>query len=473
MALFDKKNYNALLERIEQLEPRNVIQYNQATEFYQWYLGSNLLEYYRGTSKSDYFWKQSSSKIKRVHSGLPRAIINILSIVTGIPEIQFDDEERLNNHLEYNNFIDYLKQEIRPRTLATGYGAIFPNFINDNLIIEFIDARNCTIERVGNVIISVTKITNYEKYRLEEKRFFNTIEYRLFDKKGNQVSLAVLKETIQMYMQAKEDNTLVGDTIFQNIPIDMIPAVPLRYRAGDIGYGSSIFTGKIDLFDALDETMSRLATNTRKHSVNTYIQDHLIERDVYGNRMTPDTYENNITVLKADYNQVKAGVSDGIKTEQVQISYDGLIMQKEEQTKDILAGIISPSSIGYEFQRTPNAEAQREREKSTLFTRDDIIDNEIAFVKKVCELMLKMEDYLENKKIGEYIISVDYADYASPTFNERVNVLLPLFNSRAISVEKFVDELWANVLTEEKATEEIERIKGLSEQTVFDEFGSE
>jgi len=213
MALFDKKNYNALLERIEQLEPRNVIQYNQATEFYQWY-----------------FWKQSSSKIKRVHSGLPRTIINILSIVTGIPEIQFDDEERLNNHLEYNNFIDYLKQEIRPRTLATGYGAIFPNFINDNLIIEFIDARNCTIERVGNVIISVTKITTYEKYRLEEKRFFNTIEYRLFDKKGNQVSLAVLKETIQMYMQAKEDNTLVGDTIFQNIPIDMIPAVPLSRR---------------------------------------------------------------------------------------------------------------------------------------------------------------------------------------------------------------------------------------------------
>ena len=77
------------------------------------------------------------------------------------------------------------------------------------------------------------------------------------------------------------------------------------------------------------------------------------------------------------------------------------------------------------------------------------------------------------QKIGEYIISVDYADYASPTFNERVNVLLPLFNSRAISVEKFVDELWANVLTEEKATEEIERIKVLSEQTVFDEFGSE
>jgi hypothetical protein len=194
----------------------------------------------------------------------------------------------------------------------------------------------------------------------------------------------------------------------------------------------------------------------------------LIEKDAFGNKMIPDAYENNITILRADYNQVKGSANDGIKTEQAQIIYDGLIIQKEEQIKDILAGIVSPSSIGYEFQRTPNAEAQREREKSTLFTRDDIIDNEIAFVKKTCELILKMSDYIEKSTVKDYDINVDYSDYASPTFNERVNVLLPLFNSKAISRDKFVKSLWGNVLSEEEVIEEVEKINKLNEFNEFD-----
>jgi hypothetical protein len=471
MGLFSKKEdmtmqYRALLERIESLEPKKTIEYDMAHEYYQWYIGNNLLEFYRNSDKSDYFWKQSSTKIKRVHSGLPRSIINILSIVTGVPEIEMEDEkvlELLEKHLEFNNFADYLKQEIRPRTLATGYGAIFPNYVDGNLVLEYVDARQCKIERVGNVILSASKITHYEKHYLEEKRAYNSIQYRLFDKKGNQVPLNIIRETYEIYQQALESQNLVGMTVIQEIPINAMTAVPLRYRAGNKVYGSSIFAGKLDLFDALDETMSRLATNTRKHSVNTYIQDHLIEKDVYGNKLVPDSYENNITVLRADYNQVKGGVNDGIKTEQAQITYDGLIIQKEEQIKDILAGIVSPSSIGYEFQRTPNAEAQREREKSTLFTRDDIIDNEISFVKKVCELVLKMDDFINKSSINDYEINVDYSDYASPTFNERVNVLLPLFTSRAISREKFVKALWGNVLSDEEVDEEVAKLVELNE----------
>jgi len=79
-----------------------------------------------------------------------------------------------------------------------------------------------------------------------------------------------------------------------------------------------------------------------------------------------------------------------------------------------------------------------------------------------------MSDYIEKSPIKDYEIRVDFSDYASPTFNERVNVLLPLFNSKAISRDKFVKQLWGNVLTEEEIIEEVAKIDKLNEFNEFD-----
>ena len=460
-----KADYKALLERIDALEPKKSIQYDQANEFYQWYIGDSttLKEFYTGTNNANSFWKKASAKVKKVHSGISRSMIDILTIVTGIPEVTCEeDQERLDELIEENNFLDYLKSEIRPRTLATGHGAFFINYIDGNVVFDYIDARHCRITRVGGKILAMTKITCFEKYNLEETRSYNQIEYKLFDKKGNQVSLANERETANLYLEASKNGTLSGETVTQIINVDMIPAVALRYKAGG-AYGASIYTGKLDMLDTLDEVLSRIATNARKHSVNTYIQAHLIDTDVYGNRILPDDFQNEIVVLKRDANQVSSSTSDGLKTEQAPITYDGLLMVKEDLIKDILAGVVSPSSLGFEFQRTPNAEAQREREKSTLFTRDDIIDNEISFVKKCMELALKFDDIMTKSSTKDYEINVDYSDYASPTFNERVQVLLPLYNSGAISEEKFVRQLWANVLSDEEVLEEVEKLKQLKQ----------
>lgn len=456
-----KAEYNALLERISALEPKKSIEYDKANEYYQWYIGDSttLKEFYQSTNNANSFWKKASAKVKKVHSGLARAIVDILTIVTGVPEIEAEDE-RLEELLVENNFLDYLKSEIRPRTLATGHGAFFINYVDDMIVFEYIDARHCKITRIGGRILAVTKITHYEKYTLEETRSLDKIEFRLFDKRGNQVSLVNQAETQKIYLEAKENNELLGDTVVKIIPVGMIPAVPLRYKSGG-NYGASIYTSKLDMFDTLDEVLSRIATNARKHSVNTYIQAHLIDTDMFGNKILPDEFANEITVLKRDTNQVSGSADNGIVTEQANITYDGLLGVKEDIVKDILSGIVSPSSLGFEFQRTPNAEAQREREKSTLFTRDDIIDNEIGFLRKCCELMLRFSDYVENKSVGEYEIKVDFADYAAPTFNERVNVLLPLWQSNAISTEKFVRQLWANVLNEEEVNEEVIKLDEL------------
>jgi hypothetical protein len=153
------------------------------------------------------------------------------------------------------------------------------------------------------------------------------------------------------------------------------------------------------------------------------------------------------------------GTDAKIETVQPQILSTELLETINKQLIMILGGMLSPSSLGFELQRTPNAEAQREREKVTLVTRDDIIDNETQVIKNILDLALRFEDALNGKAIGEYDVQVAFADYASPTFNERVNVLVPLLAAAGISIDKFVQEVWAGDLEDEELEEEINKIK--------------
>lgn len=431
-------------------------------EFYIWYDGNEvkLSRYYERfkTSKTNpkafYFWCESHySNIKRTHSGLPLAIVDALVNATGVPEITSEDvsvQERIDYIKESNDFLNLIKQEEMPLTLVGGYGVLIPNYINDEVYIEFVKGTEIDILKRYGRIIGIIKHTKYDNgFRLEETRKVGSISYQLF-KDGKPVALNKLKET-----QDLEDIIL---------PIEMgLPFVLTRFKSGTTEYGRSIFQGKVSIFDDFDQTWSRISDNVRSHSVNTYMSADLLESDNNGKAITPDKFGARITVLRKQMNE-----KTSIQTEQPQIVYDGLIQVARQQLMMALAGTVAPNSIGFELQTTPNAESQREREKTTLITRNDIIDNQTEIVKRMMQLALMMEDFANSKKIVDYEIGVAFDDYASPTFNDRINTLLPLFNSLAISPEKFVEELWAGDLDEIALEEEIQRVKSLKGMNDFD-----
>jgi hypothetical protein len=365
------------------------------------------------------------------------AIVDTLVNVTGIPEISCEDE-RLKEILDFNDFDNLIKQEQVPLTLVIGYGAFFLNYIDGNVLIEFVDGRYCEIEKRGNVVIAITKKTDYDKCTLYERRSYNKIEYKLYED-DKQVPLSKLKET-----QDLQDIEL---------KINDIPAVAVRFKGGTETYGRSIFSGKLDLFDDFDQSWSQLSNNVRVSTPITYISNDLLEIDRRtGLAITPDQFGTRFTTIRNTKDSK-------LEVLQPQIMSTELLETINKQLIMILGGTLSPSSLGFELTRTPNAEAQREREKVTLVTRDDIIDNEMNVIKRVCEIVLKMDDVIKGNNAKDYEVNVDFQDYASPTFNERVSTLLPLFAAAGISIDKFVQELWAGGLTDDALEEEIEKVK--------------
>jgi hypothetical protein len=51
----------------------------------------------------------------------------------------------------------------------------------------------------------------------------------------------------------------------------------------------------------------------------------------------------------------------------------------------IINGVMSPATLGIDISKRDNAEAQREKEKVTIFTRNGIIDTETPILKDLCD----------------------------------------------------------------------------------------
>ena len=454
-------------------------------EFMMWYHGdaTRLAEYYStyigaDNAKSRYFYAVSRYEDnKKSHSGLPKAIVDTLCNTTGIPTLEIDKtalstledeterktleaqtEERvalLQDIAKFNDLSELIKQEARARTLVVGGGCFIVSdlrSVDESLvmpIIEYVDERECEILTVGNIFKGVIRFVKYvhdetrEKFTLSEKRTYNKIENSLWnDTKNAQASLSDLPETKHLEP-------------VQTLTIDMIPAVPLRYKKGYRSYGNSIFDGKLDLFDDLDQTISQIAELVRKGSPVTYIDASYIETKMVSGKnvaLTPKAFNRNLVTVASSKNQE---AKREIRTEQPSLNIVPIIDVMTAQKIAILEGILSPSSLGIEVQRNNNAEAMREKEKVTLVTRDDIIDNEKAAIEKLMKLAMRVDDVMNGRKTQEDDIAVDYPEYASPTFEQTTATLLPLWMADAISPEQFAKMLHTDTLTEADLQKEI------------------
>jgi hypothetical protein len=428
--------------------------YNDMHERWLWYTADarKLTRYYENMAsvpgKRDYFWCRTAwSDNKKTHTGIPKSIIDTICNVTGIPSMTLDDGESvLDDIIRYNDLSNLIKQDARPKTLVIGGGAWFvtihPSF--DFPIIEYVDERNVDIITVGNIVTGIRKRTTYEyngrNYELREMRSYNKIEYTLYDTGRDMV----------VDLKSIPDTADLQPVI--NLNINMIPAVAMRYKNGYKNYGLSIFTGKIDLFDDIDQTASQISQVVRKSTPKTYMPSEFLEVDSKGKPITPDEYDQTYITLKRSKDQQHKPT---VETVQPNMNFEGLLNVMTSQLISILTGILSPSSLGIEVQRNNNAEAMREKEKVTLVTRDDIIDNEMMALSRLLELALRM--HYGNAK--EYDVHVDYPDFASPAFDSVVATLLPLWTASAISPEQFVELLHGDTLTNDDKVAEIAYLK--------------
>ena len=111
-----------------------------------------------------------------------------------------------------------------------------------------------------------------------------------------------------------------------------------------------------------------------------------------------------------------------------------------------LTGLISPSSLGLEMARNSSDLSQREKEKITLQNVKMLKEYETEILSKVGKIALYCYDLMidENAEFKDDDVNIKYKDYANPTLDAKISAFKDAMLSGAMSVDRYVSELYGD-----------------------------
>lgn len=428
-----------------------------------WYRGdaselNQLYEQLDDRLGNTHFWGSrptAGMNIRKIHTGLPAMIIDTLA------DISTDDlnnvevgkrQEEWNNIAKENNFKSLIHDSV-VGGLAIGDGAFkwsIDTDISQYPIIEFYDGSRVEFEyergRLIAIVFKTKKFINKQKYTLLERYDKNGITYKLVNKEGTELNIEDYPELANKYQPVKNSN-------------NFIMALPLMFKKSKKypNRGKSLFDGKIDNFDAFDEVWSQWMLALRKGQIKTYIPESLLPRDPNtGVLLRGSDFDN-------DYISVEETVSeDGkneIKTTQGQIQHDALLSTYITALDQCLTGLISPSTLGIDTKKIDNAEATREKEKTTLYKRNQIIEVLTKAIQDIVDITFKVYDTMNENPISDTKATVTFGGYANPSFEAQIETVGKAKTNGIMSIEASIDELYGDTKDEKWKSEEVKRIK--------------
>nr|WP_243121865.1 capsid protein [Clostridium perfringens] len=429
-----------------------------------WYRGEpyELDQFFKNISSDPVnkarFWSAVPSEdlsIRKIHSGLPAMIADKLSdiVVADLDSIEVtgENDNTLWEEIRKDNKFDDLLGDIIATTLVSGDGAFklsIDTEISKYPIIEFFDGDKVEYITQRGRLKEIKFYTFYTKnnrqYKLSETYGKGYINYNLYDSNGNEVSLNTLYETREL-----------ADVTYKD---DFIMAIPLMFFKSPKfeGRGKSIFDNKSDTFDALDEVISQWIDAIRDGRVQKYIPEDLVPKDINGNLMKPNPFDNRFLKVGSSLSE---DAKNEIDMKQANINYEAYVESYSNAIDMCLQGIISPSTLGIDLKKTDNAEAQREKEKTTLYTRGKLVDILTEVIPELVNIIIKTNDVLNKKNTGEYEVSIVFGEYASPSFDSVVETVGKAKTYGVMSIEQCIEEMYGDTWTDEEKEEEIQRIK--------------
>ena len=434
-----------------------------------WYRGdpSELEQFYKQLAEADAnvysttiknkFWASIPNgdvKVRKIHSGLPAMIVDTLSdiVVNDLldPEIEGGLKDRWEDFCKENEFDDLLVGALQ-KVLVTGDGAFKLNIdtdLSEQPLLEFYGADQVEYEYKRGKLQALIFKTEYchkgKKYQLHERYGKGTVEYKLFGPNDNEYPLNTIPET-----EGLVDVTFAGDYIM-GVPLKVYKSPKYKDR------GQSILEKKSDAFDALDETLSTWLDGIRASRVKQYIPENLIPKDEEGVPLKPDVFNPWIAV------NGQLAEEDNSKIETVQGEFQTASLLESYVTfLDVcLQGILSPSTLGIDVKKLDNADAQREKEKTTMYTRDTIIGALKVALEKLFDVVMRTQDNMLKKAPPEdgYEATFEWGQYANPSFEAQIETLVKAKQGQIMSTEKIVDELYGDTMDDDEKAEEVARI---------------
>lgn len=469
--------------RIEKVRECKVWYYAEASELLNYYTNQQVYGWavnpIYNRNSINLFWGQSAREcdIKRVHSGIPKAIVNTLSNIVGKPTVTCTDP-RLENIIEKNRLMHRIIHEIRPLTLVEGDGCLKINF-NKSLanypLVEYYEAEDW--EPIyksgilfGLVFKSYYKDSKDKNYVLLETRSLTAegclIEYNLYRLGKNNDLTPVQYDTVPELLYLKDNDKFLINGV------DKLFACPIKYFYNPIykNRGRPLYEGKIVLFDTLDEIWSQAAQTNRVSTPVEYYDVTLLERDKNGRPILPSKYNRQYIAKNGTVDGDGMSKEEGIITTQPDLNFDKYGMLARDVLDYILIGDLSPSSLGIDIAKKDNAEAQREKEKQTIFTRNAIIDPETEIYRDLFNQCLMIQDYMDTGTITttDFDISITYDEFANPSYESLLQILGPAWSQGQISTDQYVKLLWAGRLSEEELIAEKQYLEENKQQDNID-----
>ena len=411
------------------------------------------------------FWSSRCTpgmEMRKIHTGRPSLIVRVLNsiIVSGMEKFEFSSpkQEQLWGEIEKDNKFRKKFEKSLKETLFIGDGA-YKISVDTDLsqypILEWYPGEHIEIVlnrgRLKEIIFKKVYMDGKRQYVLNEHYGYGYIDPHLY-RGETEVPLNTLDETADM-------RTVTFDK-------SVILAVPLKvYESSQFeGRGGSIFDGKLDAFDAFDETWSQWMDALRAGRTRTYIPESYIPRDPNGGGlMKPNAFDNRFIV--GDNNMDENGKNQ-ILSIQPSIAHDSYLASYCTSLDLCLQGIISPSTLGIDVKKLDNADAQREKEKTTLYTRDAIIEALQETLPELISAAINAYHLLHNETLEEVEVNIKFKEYANPSFESQVETVSKAKQGGIMSIERCVEELYGDSLDEHCKEEEIARLK--AEQGIQD-----
>lgn len=435
-----------------------------------WYRGdpSELDQFFKQTandlvSKSR-FWAAVPStdlNIRKIHSGLPAMICDTLAdiIISDLDNIDLGSEElnALWEEIEKDNTFTDLLNEAIVETLVTGDGAFKVSMdtdVTEYPIIEFFSGDRVDYVYKRGRLQEIKFYTEYpvnsKTYKLEEAYGKGYINYKLYDEDGKEVPMT-FKESIPELKGIKLDDATFNGNFIMAVPLKFFKSPKYKDR------GKSLFDNKTDAFDALDEVVSQWVDAIRDGRVNKYIPEDLLPKNpANGEILKPNAFDNRFIKIGSTLSE-----SEGSKVEttQADIKYEAYVESYSNALDMCLQGIISPATLGIDLKKTDNAEAQREKEKTTLYTRGKIVDKLTDVIPALISIALMAKDLSVKENADQYEATVEFGEYASPSFDNVVEIVGSAKSYGIMSIEQCVESLYGDTWTDEQKAEEVQRIK--------------
>lgn len=480
----------------DKLKEYNVWYAGDADELLNYYTRANVIDYNTdpiyNRNKKSYFWAVSSTEndIKRTHSGQPRNIVDTLVDIIGLPNIFLGDpalktiNSRLKCILDENNFDKIVLQKSRPLTFVEGWGAWKINWdsnFSDNPILLYYRADAVDfVFRNGRLIAIIYK----DYYQDEKGHNYLLFETRRIEKREIDDENTGLKSKVPCLIIEKELFKISGQSqVLQKMKLSDLPqlkdtkdSIIVTNFNSFLGwpniiyednhedlYGRSIYTGKIDLFDDLDQCYSQAANTVRRSTTIEYFNTQYLEKDERtGLPRMPHAFDRKYIAYKGG--RTGDGTFDNtgpVQAVQPRLDFTSYSLEEQNILINILSGIMSPATLGIDVAKKDNAAAQREKEKVTIFTRNTVIYEETKIFKRLANDLLVAWELMHTGKITckEYDISVQYEEFADASFENKLETVLTGWQSGIMSDETALRYLHGDRLGEEMFDKELKWVE--------------